>query len=138
VIHPHVVQFLEVWLTFRGRHPGPLFPALARGGHIQPRPISAHQFWKVFRNRAMQAGFVEPPAPHELRRWFVTSLLDNGTDLLTTMRAVGHVSPMTTAVYDRRGIRRLREAVDRLDIPDTASLEADPDNDDPQPQRSTS
>ena len=55
-------------------------------------------------------------APHDLRRTFATSMLDNGEDLITVKDAMGHASVTTTQQYDRRGEARLRTARDRLDL----------------------
>jgi integrase/recombinase XerD len=122
-LHRHVLGHLDDWLGVRGHTSGPLFPALRRGGHLQDTPVSAHQFWKVLRQRAHEAGLDRAPTPHDLRRWFVSTLLTEGVDLFVVMRAVGHRSPTTTALYDRRPLEELRRFVDLLPIPDQASLD---------------
>lgn len=122
-IHPATVEHLETWLDHRGRTPGPLFNALRRGGHIQDRAISAHQFWKLLRDRSIQAGIDPVIAPHDLRRWLVTELLDRGTDIFTAARIVGHARVETTFRYDRRAVDRLRDVVDRLPLPGIPELD---------------
>lgn len=124
VLHENAARHLDDWLSLRGTGRGPLFPALVKGGHMLDRHLSAHQFWKLLRHRAELLGFDPPPAPHDLRRWFVTSLLDAGVDVFTTMRAVGHRSPATTARYDRRSLEHLRGFIDRLPIPTADELDA--------------
>jgi integrase/recombinase XerD len=122
-LHRNVVCHLDAWLSFRGETAGPLFVGLRKGGRLQDTPLSAHQFWKVLRRRAVEAGIDRAPTPHDLRRWFVTTLLTEGVDLFVVMRAVGHRSPTTTALYDRRPILELRKFVDRLPIPDARALD---------------
>jgi integrase/recombinase XerD len=123
VVHGATLEHLSYWLEFRGNIDGPLFPALRKGGHFENRSLSAHQFWKVFVARAAEAGLTYPVAPHDLRRWFVTALLEQGTDVFVVVRAVGHRRVETTLRYDRRGLEQLRDVVDALPIPGLDSLE---------------
>lgn len=43
--------------------------------------------------------------------------LDAGVDIVTVKDLLGHASVETTALYDRRGQRRLREASRKLHFP---------------------
>jgi len=43
--------------------------------------------------------------------------LDAGVDLSTVQNLLGHASPITTSIYDRRGERVRRKAVQKLFIP---------------------
>jgi integrase/recombinase XerD len=52
--------------------------------------------------------------PHDLRKTFVSRLLDAGVDLATVQRLVGHADPVTTAKYDRRKDAPLRKAAQLL------------------------
>ena len=122
-LHRNVASHLDAWLHLRGETAGPLFVGLRKGGRLQDTHLSAHQFWKILRRRAAEAGIDRAPTPHDLRRWFVSTLLTEGVDLFVVMRAVGHRSPTTTALYDRRPILELRKFVDRLPIPDDRELD---------------
>jgi len=123
VVHTATLQHLSQWLEFRGPGEGPLFLALRRGGHFGERALSAHHFWKVLGARAAEAGLTSKLAPHDLRRWFVTALLEHGTDVFVVARAVGHSRVETTLRYDRRGLDQLRDIVDALAIPGLEELE---------------
>ena len=122
-LHPETVRYLEAWLEVRGDAAGPPFPALRKGGHLTDRPLSDHQFWKLLGRRCEQAGVTPVIAPHDLRRWFVTSLLTSGVDVFQVSRAVGHANVQTTLRYDRRSAELLREVVESLSVPLFVNLE---------------
>ena len=53
------------------------------------------------KRRSEEAG-IAPCSPRDLRRIFVSDLLEAGTDIAIVQRLAGHASPLTTAHYDRR------------------------------------
>ena len=55
--------------------------------------------------------------PHDMRRTFVSDLLDVGVDLSTVSKMAGHENPNTTMRYDRRPTRVMQDAAEKLDIP---------------------
>lgn len=116
---------LGEWLTVRGTEGTALFTPVTRSGRlITGRALSDHQVWKMVRARAAAAGLPEGTSTHDMRRFTVTHLLENGVDLLLVMKIVGHRHPSTTAKYDRRDETRCRTAVETLNIPSFDSLRA--------------
>lgn len=73
---------LDDWLALRGDAPGPLFWPISKGGKLRPRRLSAQAMLYVTRRRGQGAG-VERFSPHDLRRSFISDLLDAGADLST-------------------------------------------------------
>lgn len=106
---------LECWIEVRGLRPGALITRMDPRGKIvsfqRLCPMAVGQILGVLVERAG----VEPLTPHDLRRSFVSELLDRGADLAIVQRLVGHAGPGTTSRYDRRGAPARRKAVALLE-----------------------
>ncbi len=107
---------LAAWLALRGDAPGGLFLPLSHGGRIIGGSITAQAVNNMLIKRAREAG-VDHLSPHDMRRTFVSTLLDKGADISTVQQLAGHVSVTTTQRYDRRGEATKRQAVDLLHFP---------------------
>lgn len=108
---------LKAWARIRGDQPGPLFLAVNKAGAIRAgQRLTTQAVWAILAKRAGQAG-IEHLSPHDLRRSFVSDLLENGADLVTVQRLAGHSNVSTTARYDRRGEEVKRKAAELLHVP---------------------
>ena len=107
---------LNAWLAVRGASPGALFLAGRKGGHLVDSGMSAQAIRDIVARRAAQAGLGRV-SPHDLRRSFVSDLLDAGVDIATVASMAGHASVTTTARYDRRGERAKQKAAKALFVP---------------------
>jgi site-specific recombinase XerD len=92
---------LADWLTLRGKQEGALFQPVNKGGHIQPQRMTPQAVYNMLAKRGQQAG-IENFSPHDLRRTFVSDLLEAGADISTVAKMAGHASVITTQRYDRR------------------------------------
>lgn len=120
-LHPRALSALQRWSDVRGPDGSALFTHVSWKGRVLPdKSISGQVVWRVMRDRSREAGLTEPLRPHDLRRFLVTSVLENEKDVLLAARLVGHVDPATTSRYDRRPDARLREAVERITLPPAA------------------
>jgi site-specific recombinase XerD len=109
-------NYLADWLALRGDAAGPLFYAINKGGVIQVgHGVSDEALAQMLQKRRAQAG-VKPLSWHDFRRSFAGNLLDNGNDLATVQKLMGHASPTTTAGYDRRGEEVKRRASKSLHV----------------------
>jgi integrase/recombinase XerD len=106
---------LADWLAVRGSSDGPLLCPVNKAGKITIRRLSDQAVLGALQKRAKQAT-VKGFSPHDLRRTFISDLLDAGADIATVQRMAGHASPETTSRYDRRGEATKRRAASLLHL----------------------
>lgn len=82
-----------------------------RGGAMTPQAI-----YNMLAKRIEEAG-VKPFSPHDLRRSFISHLLDKGADIAIVSKMAGHANVQTTARYDRRPEEAKRKAAELLHVP---------------------
>jgi len=104
------------WIIYRGNDIGPLFYPINKGGRVIKRRMTDQAIYAILRSRAMKTG-VKLFSPHDLRRTFVSDLLDAGADIVTVAKMAGHDQVQTTARYDRRGEEVKKKAFKLLHVP---------------------
>jgi integrase len=110
-------QALRDWLTVRGREDGPLFYRGLKGGRMIPGAgMTPQAIRDVIVRRAQQAK-VDNVTPHDLRRSFVSDLLEAGADIATVAKMAGHANVQTTARYDRRPEAAKKRAARMIHVP---------------------
>jgi site-specific recombinase XerD len=105
------------WLAVRGDEDGALFVAINKSGRITNyKHMTPKTIYKMLAKRATEAG-VKSFSPHDMRRTFVSDLLDAGADITTVAKMAGHANVATTARYDRRPEEAKRKAASLLHVP---------------------
>ncbi|WP_437958573.1 tyrosine-type recombinase/integrase [Sorangium sp. So ce119] len=105
---------LDAWLAARSHVDAPaLFLPVDRLDRVQARRLTDQAVFDILKRLAVAAG-VEGLTPHNMRRTFITELLDRGADPITVQRMAGHAQVTTTQKYDRRGEDVQRRAADLL------------------------
>ena len=108
---------LADWLAVRGDDPGALFVAVNKSGRITSlKNMTPKTIYKMLAKRATEAG-VKSFSPHDMRRTFVSDLLDAGADITTVSKMAGHANVTTTSRYDRRPEDAKRKAASLLHVP---------------------
>lgn len=109
---------IKEWLSFRGTWEGPLFCPVNKGAKVnRGRGLSDQSIYNALVKRISEAGLSRHATPHDLRRSFVTTLLDAGKDLKLVADLAGHRSVETTAIYDRRSEGKRKEAQSAMHLP---------------------
>lgn len=104
-----LAELLQRYTEHRGRRPGPMLLPV----NNQTRQLDASTIRKRCLVMAERAE-LQPFSPHDLRRSFISHMLDAGIDLATAQKMAGHSSPVTTAGYDRRPERAAVAAAVKL------------------------
>jgi site-specific recombinase XerD len=107
---------LERWLRVRGIAHGPMFFPVTKSGHLVLKRLTCEGIAQILMKRARAAN-VEHFSCHDLRRSFVTKLLDAGADLAVVQKLAGHRQISTTAIYDKRDEAAKLKAVELVRIP---------------------
>lgn len=109
-IPEEVRRVIRVWISHRGPGPGALICRI--GGNFMP--LSPVTIWRIFKKLLAEARLPTDLAPHDLRRSYISALLEAGVDLTTVAGLVGHSNVSTTAGYDRRPAKLRAKAVEKL------------------------
>lgn len=116
-LHDDALAYLDRWLVILGEKAGPIFRPVDRLSQIKREgQLTGAAVGEIVVKRQKQAG-VRPLTAHDFRRTLTGDLLDAGVDLATVQEILGHSSPTTTALYDRRPGRKRRAAIDKLHLP---------------------
>jgi integrase/recombinase XerD len=107
---------IEAWLAVRGNEAGPVIVPATAKGKITIRRMSAQAVYAA-RGRLVRSSGIATFAPHDLRRSFVSSLLDAGADLSIVQKLAGHQQISTTSIYDCRGDAAKAAAAELLVVP---------------------
>lgn len=111
-----VCEHVKAWVVIREDEPGPLFCPVRMTGEVPISRLRGESLWYILKRRQRQAG-LEGITPHDMRKAYVSNLLEAGVDLLTVQELVGHANAVTTARYDRRGEGARRRATQVLRLP---------------------
>ena len=86
-----------------GQPDGPFF--LSRKGERMARA----QVQRLVRDKLSLVTTMKKRSPHVLRHSFATAMLNNGADLESVQKLLGHVSLSTTEVYTHTTFEQLRQ-----------------------------
>ena len=109
------IKAIQQWLTVRGLSDGHMFNPIWRDVIKPTKGLSSSAIYQVVTSRIKTANNLSL-SPHDLRRTFITELLKNKVDLITTSKLAGHANVTTTQIYDKRDESVMRDAVDLLDF----------------------
>jgi site-specific recombinase XerD len=111
-----VKVLMESWIAVRGESDGPIFVPVTKGGNLNYHRLTPQAVALIVKKRAAEAE-VEEFSCHDLRRSFITHLLEAGADLSIVQQLAGHRQVTTTTLYDKRGEAAKVKAAGMLKLP---------------------
>jgi len=97
VVDP-VADAVQLWLSYRGNKPGPLFTSLS--DRSQGERLSLRAIRNLIKEYMLKAGIDDPKkTTHSLRHTAITNAIVNGATLRQVQVLAGHASANTTSIY---------------------------------------
>lgn len=112
VVAPMVGRALAAWIKISADHDS-LFCRIHRSGSVTGQSLTPAGLTGILRQLQLAAD-IPPFTPHDLRRTFITRLLEQGADLNIVRQLAGHSDISTTALYDRRSAVMLTQVSSAL------------------------
>ena len=107
---------VKQWLEIRGDYVGALLYRVLKNGKLVAGRLSDQAIYNIVKKRQTEAG-ISDITPHDFRKTFISTILDETGDLRIAQALAGHSDPKTTANYDRRKQENMRDAVNYLNFP---------------------
>lgn len=129
-LSPGAQGALTAWIKLRGSHTGALFVAFDPGAkkraanagvevvsEMHGLPLSDKSIANILNKLISCVVGAKSATPHDMRRTYITSLLEQGVDIRQVMRMAGHESTDTTLRYDRSEEKSQKEIAGRINTP---------------------
>jgi site-specific recombinase XerD len=110
-----ISPYINHWLKLRGEQEGYLFNPLLRTKIPVLKPLSPSAIYHVVTTKT-ESLVGTRCTPHDLRRTYITELLNQNVDLITTSKMAGHANVTTTQIYDKRGESALISAANKINF----------------------
>lgn len=105
---------LKRWVQVRNEEDttAPFFTKILKAGTTE-EPITPNTVYRLVKKYGEAIG-IEGLRPHDLRRSYISLLLEQGSDLNLVSQAAGHANVATTSRYDRRHVSAQTQAMRQL------------------------
>ena len=105
------IKWLNKYKDFQSRNAIPCFPKNFIFSKTGEKPYNTRKLYSDIHNLLRSIGWEGKASPHVLRHTFATHLLENGADIVTVQKLLGHSSPNTTQIYTHVSAEKLRESL---------------------------
>ena len=109
-----VPDLLRDWLAIRGFETGPLLYAINRWGKINTATAMTDKAIDYILKKRFSEMGMSKISPHDMRRSFITYLLDLDVDVITVASLAGHKDINTTRIYAKGQEKRNEKAANLI------------------------
>ncbi|MCL2101718.1 MAG: tyrosine-type recombinase/integrase [Fibromonadales bacterium] len=105
------IKWLCKYKDFQSKNAIPCFPknfVFSKNGEA---PYNTRKLYSDIHNLLRSTGWEGKASPHVLRHTFATHLLENGANIVTVQKLLGHSNPNTTQIYTHVSAEMLKDSL---------------------------
>jgi integrase/recombinase XerC/integrase/recombinase XerD len=105
------IRWLCKFKDFQSKNAIPCFPKSFVFSKNGEKPYNTRKLYSDIHNLLRSIGWEGKASPHVLRHTFATHLLENGANIVTVQKLLGHSNPNTTQIYTHVSAEKLKESL---------------------------
>ncbi len=105
------IKWLCKFRDFQSKNGVPCFPSNFVFSKNGEKPYNTRKLYSDIHNLLRSIGWEGKASPHVLRHTFATHLLENGANIVTVQKLLGHSTPNTTQIYTHVSAEMLRDSL---------------------------
>jgi integrase/recombinase XerC/integrase/recombinase XerD len=105
------IKWLNKYKKLQSKNGVPCFPKNFIFSKNGKEPLNTRNLYRDIHNLLRSTGWEGKASPHVLRHTFATHLLENGANIITVQKLLGHSSPNTTQIYTHVSAEMLKNSL---------------------------